>query len=785
VTSISFRSVTLFCAAVSVWPLAADAAARRQKAEDKSIPTAPAVPWPVALKSIAYDSNQEPFTDLDKAIGAAGQDRVQLGAIETQITALLNDPAITAAGRDGLTARLALVLPADPPAASPALAVLAKMLTVEAQADFARQALEPVPGAAIDAVLQQALARTAGKTRLGIIWTLGVRQTTGAVPVLAPLLADTDVAAAAATARALGLIGGPAALTALQKAPAPTKPVVVQATLEVAGRLPAADAAAVFSGIHQNGAMALHLRAAALRGLIRVEPARAVERIVAAVAGDELEFREVALEAVTAQEGPAVSVQLADRLRALKPAVQTAVLAALARKGDAVVVPSVVGALADADAGVRRAALAALGFLPGNADIAARLAKIAAEADGDEAKAAAASLARLRGSGVAEAVRAGAAATADIALQVVYLKQLAARNATEELPLLWSLQTAVDVKVRTAAVDALGEIAPPADQRKILDWALRAKDAQEQTRAARALVNVTLRQSEEATRAQVVIDAIDRGDAAAKVVLLPTLQRLGGKAALACAVAHTKDADTAVADAAIDVLVRWSDAAALQPLVTLAEQAVRAEARSAAVNGAIRLYERATELKATDRSDALARLLKVAGSATTRNRVIRLLGACKDKAALAAVDALAGDKEVGAEARDAADSIRANLLWPPVFTASGSVDDLKNIGDGKTTTRWSVPADAGQWLQVDFKVARPIRTLTLDQSGRNDEFPEHYEVFVTDDPKTPGTVRVQGKGQSAKTVLRLPKGVRGRYVLIKNTETRPDSNWTVSELAVE
>jgi hypothetical protein len=56
---------------------------------------------------------------------------------------------------------------------------------------------------------------------------------------------------------------------------------------------------------------------------------------------------------------------------------------------------------------------------------------------------------------------------------------------------------------------------------------------------------------------------------------------------------------------------------------------------------------------------------------------------------------------------------------------------------------------------------------------------------VTDDPKTPGTVRVQGKGQSAKTVLRLPKGVRGRYVLIKNTETRPDSNWTVSELAVE
>jgi HEAT repeat protein len=748
--------------------------------------TAAGVPWPVALKSIGYDSDQAPLAALDKAIAEAGADRAKLAAIETQLATLLAAPATTAAGRDGASRRLGLVMAPDPAAASPTLAVLARMLADEMQAESARQALAPVPGAAVDALLLQALGQSRGKVRLGVVETLGVRRTAGAVAGLASLLGDADTALAAAAARALGQIGDAAALAALQRAPVPAAPVVVQAMLDVAGRLPARDAAAVFSEVYANPAVASHLRAAALRGLIDVEPASATERILAAVAGDELIFREAALGAVVAQPGSAVAEQLAARFHSLSPEVQLAVLAALVRKGDAVAVPAVVAALASEKADVRQAALAAIGHLPGDAEIAERLARIAATTEGDEAKTAAASLARLRGSGVAEAIRTGATNAGEVALRVVYLKQLAARNMTEDLPLLWSLRTAMEAKVRIAAVDALGEIAPPGEQRALLDWTLRATDLQEQARAERALVNVTLRQSDEATRAQVVIDAINQGDAAAKILLLPTLQRLGGKAALACAVLHAGHADAAVADAAIDVLVRWADAAGLRPLVTIAEQASRTDARTAAINGAIRQYERARDLRPADRSDVLARLFRVAATTTARKRVIRLLGACKDQTALALAEGLAGDKEIGAEAHYASLAIRANMAGPPVFTASGNAEDLKYLTDGKTDTSWSVPARPGQWLQIDFKVVRPLRMVTLDQTGKWDDLPEHCEMYVTDDPKTPGAVLVQGTEQDRKTVLALPEGVRGRYVLIKYADDHPEGAfWTVSEVIVE
>jgi len=42
-----------------------------------------------------------------------------------------------------------------------------------------------------------------------------------------------------------------------------------------------------------------------------------------------------------------------------------------------------------------------------------------------------------------------------------------------------------------------------------------------------------------------------------------------------------------------------------------------------------------------------------------------------------------------------------------------------------------------------------------------------------------------GAGRNGRTIIELPAGTRGRYVMIKNIGTRPDGWWTISELLVD
>jgi hypothetical protein len=105
--------------------------------------------------------------------------------------------------------------------------------------------------------------------------------------------------------------------------------------------------------------------------------------------------------------------------------------------------------------------------------------------------------------------------------------------------------------------------------------------------------------------------------------------------------------------------------------------------------------------------------------------------------------------------------------------------------DGKTNTRWTVPQVGEEWVEIDFKVARPLHRLTLDQTGRTGDFPESYAVHVTDDLANPGAPVATGTGQTGKTVIALPAGTRGRYVIIKNVAERLDGWWAIIELYVD
>lgn len=743
------------------------------------------MPRAAELGSLDFTGSQHALEELDREIAAAGIDRKRTAAIEKRLLGVLRRADATFAARQAVCQRLGILYglaDVNSPASVPD--ILAAMLAQERYTELARLALEPAPGGAVDRAFLDALQHLSGRARVAVIQSLGNRRARAAVPQLAGLLADPDPAVSTAAVNALGRIGNAAALAALGDAPAGKRAAIQAAKLAVAQRLDPTAAAAIFLELYHDSRAGEPLQAAAFRGLLEAEPAAAPARIVEVLGGNQASVRQAALESVSSLPPAVIAAALSARLDRWDPPTQAAVIAALARIGDATSVSVVTAAIFHEHEDVRAAAITALGHLPGTRDTALLLGRIAAGEDHAEATLARRSLARHHGAGVAEAVL-EAAEEGKPAWRAAFIEQLALRNMTEGVPLLLNCRDDLDVSVRRAALGALGRLAPPSAQGALLDWAIGATDRDEQSRALRALVNLLLRHPEFPRAVRPVLRAIESAPPDLALRLLPALPRLGGRRSAESAARLALREDPAVADAAALTLARWPDRTALPSLVTVAEKSPIATVRAAAVDGALRHLGGDDASWPAESTEMLARILDVSREDDVRRRAVELLRRAADEPALILAEALAAEPAHAASAGDAAQVIRSNLAGPPAVRASAAVDEAGHLLDGNELTRWSVPASAGEWIEIDFHRTRPLRRLALHQAGRADEFPEQYEVYVTDEPSAPGAPRVRGAGARGRTVITLPAGTRGRYLIIRNTAWRDDSWWSITELLVE
>jgi hypothetical protein len=224
---------------------------------------------------------------------------------------------------------------------------------------------------------------------------------------------------------------------------------------------------------------------------------------------------------------------------------------------------------------------------------------------------------------------------------------------------------------------------------------------------------------------------------------------------------------------------------AVAALATVAQKASLPSARAGALKAALDYLEKNREAWSPETATIIGTLFASTKDPEPRQRLIALLGRANDKASLALAEKQAGDPAIGPAARDAAEIIRSNLAGAPTLRASENTENVKNMIDGKTATRWFAETNGEEWVEIAFKASRPVHRITLDETGRATEFPERYEVFVTDDAQHPGAALASGPGQRNKTVIDLPAGTRGRYIIIKNTEPRAESQWSICELFVD
>jgi HEAT repeat protein len=733
------------------------------------------------LSQLDYSGSPQAVEALDRELYAAGTDPVKLAVIEQRLLVGLRARDTTYAARQVLCQRLGWVLGLAPKKLTAAgLKPLPAMLADERDSDLARLALEPAPGAVIDSLFLTALNQTTARTRIALMDSIARRQIVAAVPTLATLLSNNDPATAAAAARALGLITDHSAAVVLLAVPEPSPAAVAAAKLALAPRLAAGSALAVLADLRARAADPVH-RIAALRLLLQLDPSIATTLDV--LDGNDTAAKHVVLESIYASRAPQIIPALAAKLSTWDALTQTAVIAAMARRGDAAAISALLKATAHEDANVRTAALEALGFLPGTIETMTALTKVAAGTATAENKIAKASLARLNGPALNAAILTGAE-RGETAWRVVLIEQIALRGLSEGLPLLVKLRADPDSAIRAAAVSALGELAPPADNKIVLDWAIAATDANEQARALRALVSITLRNPDVAGRGAPLYAALESAPAELALRLLPALGRIGGAPSAACAAKLALNVDFKLAEAALAALVRWPDDTAVAALVSVAERTTLPALRASAVSGVIAAFERNRAFWNADATAPVARLLVVSAAAESRLALITLLKRAVDAPALALAEKSQSDPVIGAAAGETAAVIRANQAGPAKLRAS-TMAGVKNLTDGNTGNRWSVPAEGDEWVEVDFILSRPLRRITLDQTGRGAEFPESYELYVTDDVAVLGKVVATGVGQTNKTVIDLPVGTRGRYVIIKNVAARKDTPWSICEIFVD
>jgi len=337
----------------------------------------------------------------------------------------------------------------------------------------------------------------------------------------------------------------------------------------------------------RQGTREAHFVCAALATLADVIGRDALDDLLAAADHKDKAIRAAALDLAQNMKGPTVTKAWARKARSAGPQARAEILSMLARRGDKTALPAVVAGLGDKDKTVRLAAIPAVATLAG-ASAAPQLLEFLASAKGDEGDAAVREIARLHDPTVISAV-ASALPKVTAPARVALLKLLAARRATDQMPAVVSQLNAPDDAVRKQAIKTFGALAKPSDLPKLLGLLVEARGASQRAALRTAVVTICQKNPDAAGRAKPVLDRLAKTRGAAREPLLNVLAKLGGPAALDAVVAETTVADEARRTAAVRALAAWSDAAAVAPLLKIAQESKDLKHHVLAVRGCVRL----------------------------------------------------------------------------------------------------------------------------------------------------------------------------------------------------
>jgi len=479
---------------------------------------------------------------------------------------------------------------------SEAVSELAKLLSNERLASWARIPLEVIPGAAADEALRKASESLQGNLLVGAINSIGVRRDTGAIDLLSGRLADNDAEVASAAAVALGRIGNAAAAkplrAALAGAPVKVRSAVAEGCVLCAERFltegKRTDAVEIYDEVRKADVPRQRVQEAT-RGAILARGQEGIPLLVEQLRSNDKGLFQIGLSTAREFPGREVDKALASELDGAFPERAALVLSAMADRKETVDLAAVLKAASRGHALVRLAAIDALGRV-GDATCLGPLLEIATETDADLAKAAKEALAVLPGETVNKDIIARLA-TAEGKMYPLLI-ELVGQRRIDAIPALLKASNHSDRTVRSAALTSLGSTVDAKHLSVLIAQVVAPKDSEAAPVALAALKEAAVRMPDREACATELAAALDRSPVPTKSVLLEILATVGGTKALQTVGAAAKSRDTALQDVSSRLLGEWMTIDAAPVLLDLAKAGGNYQTR--ALRGYIRIARQFT-----------------------------------------------------------------------------------------------------------------------------------------------------------------------------------------------
>ena len=552
-----------------------------------------------------------------------------------------------------------------------AVPALAGLLADEGLSHSARYALESLPAPEAGLALIEALDRTRGLVKTGIVHSIGRRRDIRAVPSLSRLLADPDDTVAGSAATALGRMGGATTIQSLFAAlPAPDGSARRAAILD--GLLAAAnqeladgrrnDASFVFSRLSTIAAPAA-VRAAAYRGMIATaDPGRAVELVRAALAGRDGALQMAALEMSRGLNSPETTRVLCESVVKAAPPLKAALIEALRQRGDPAAAPLLAAMVTSTDETVRVAAVAGLGEL-GDSTAVPLLLEAAGSSSEVESRAGRQALLVLKRGDVMKALI-SQLTTGKPATRMEAARALAGRGDKSASASLIAATRVNQDPVRGASFTALGQLAEPQDIPTLVVLVVEAKDdaARDQARDALSAACLRLQSGGVRVDAKPIVDGIAGAGPQARGALLQAGSVLADERLRAALRSALSDPDKDVREAAARALCETRDPGLLPDLLNFAKTSAGPAQRVPAVRGYVRLVADTENvlLSPAERVKALKEILPAA-RAEEKWAILAGLAKLPDSGALGLALTMLDDPATRAEAVQAVTQIASGL----------------------------------------------------------------------------------------------------------------------------
>jgi len=509
-----------------------------------------------------------------------------------------------------------------------------------------------------------ALAKTSGSNEVGIINSLGVLRETSAAPDLAKLLSNSDSEVTVAAAEALGHIGGPVALPALQEAwNASTAGAVHDA--ENDGLLACANQLVTSGNFEQASKIFQTLydhekndgvRQAAFRGVILSSGKHGVALMLKAIKGNDGPSQGAALQLAAELNGPATTKALANLLPKQPVGVQIALLQALAQRGDRTAVPGIAEMIRSSDPDVRLAALNALAELR-DGTAALLLARTASISAGAERTAAREALEDLY-YGPVTAILLEGLPRATPAMQSEIIRALGDRGDVTAAPKLLELAQGQNDSTRSAALQALALVASPDQVSGLVQLVVNATNDDARSAAADALNSACqhIESQKEKIDATTLVLAVRTAPLEARVALLAVCSGVSDPQVEGVLREAMGDHEERVRDAALRALCDSQDEKLLPDILLLARGEMKnPKFRILGIRGCVRLItqDQADPLPVAEKIETLKTLQSVGASPEAKRLVLSGLASVPDVQTLDMAASMLGDAEVKVEASDA------------------------------------------------------------------------------------------------------------------------------------